>query len=84
VQNNAQLGAWAEAKRLQLTQEQELKKAEREKLARQRAVAIKLVMKRSISIQDCSDDNVEELHWSDIAEDLGWPHPDTGYDPWSD
>lgn len=26
----------------------------------------------------------EILHWSDIAEDLGWPHPDTGYDPWSD
>jgi len=26
----------------------------------------------------------EVLRWSDIAEDLGWPHPDTGYDPWSD
>jgi DNA polymerase III epsilon subunit-like protein len=26
----------------------------------------------------------EMLHWSEIAEDLGWPHPDTGYDPWSD
>ena len=26
----------------------------------------------------------EVLHWSDIAEDMGWPHPDTGYDPWSD
>ncbi|RAL58695.1 hypothetical protein DID88_003001 [Monilinia fructigena] len=32
-----------------------------------------------------SDDEDEEiLRWSDIAEDLGWPHPDTGYDPWSD
>lgn len=30
----------------------------------------------------CHDSEV--LHWSDIAEDLGWPHPDTGYDPWSD
>lgn len=30
------------------------------------------------------DEDVEILHWSDIAEDLGWPHPDTGYDPWSD
>lgn len=27
---------------------------------------------------------VEVLRWEDIAEDLGWPHPDTGYDPWSD
>ncbi|KAL9034139.1 MAG: hypothetical protein Q9180_005573 [Flavoplaca navasiana] len=26
----------------------------------------------------------EVLRWEDIAEDLGWPHPDTGYDPWSD
>lgn len=31
-----------------------------------------------------SDEDGEVLHWSDIAEDLGWPHPDTGYDPWSD
>ncbi len=29
-------------------------------------------------------DDDEILHWSDIAEDFGWPHPDTGYDPWSD
>jgi len=26
----------------------------------------------------------EVVHWEDIAEDLGWPHPDTGYDPWTD
>lgn len=30
------------------------------------------------------DDDDEILRWEDIAEDLGWPHPDTGYDPWSD
>jgi hypothetical protein len=28
-------------------------------------------------------DREDILHWSDIAEDLGWPHPETGYDPWS-
>jgi DNA polymerase III epsilon subunit-like protein len=28
--------------------------------------------------------DTEVVHWEDIAEDLGWPHPDTGYDPWSD
>jgi DNA polymerase III epsilon subunit-like protein len=37
---------------------------------------------------DLFDDDDEEddeiLRWEDIAEDLGWPHPDTGYDPWSD
>jgi DNA polymerase III epsilon subunit-like protein len=26
----------------------------------------------------------EILRWSDIAEDCGYPHPNTGYDPWSD
>ncbi|PYI08302.1 ribonuclease H-like protein [Aspergillus sclerotiicarbonarius CBS 121057] len=31
---------------------------------------------------DVKDSDME--HWSDIAEDCGWPHPDTGYDPWSD
>lgn len=30
------------------------------------------------------DDEIEVLRWEDIAEDCGWPHPDTGYDPWSD
>jgi hypothetical protein len=33
---------------------------------------------------DDYDERVEVLYWSDIAEELGWPHPDTGYDPWSD
>lgn len=31
-----------------------------------------------------SHESEEILRWSDIAEDCGWPHPDTGYDPWSD
>jgi hypothetical protein len=30
------------------------------------------------------DEGGEVLFWSDVAEDFGWPHPDTGYDPWSD
>ena len=31
-----------------------------------------------------SHESEEILRWSDIAEDCGWPHPNTGYDPWSD
>jgi DNA polymerase III epsilon subunit-like protein len=31
-----------------------------------------------------SDEDDEMLRWSDIAEDCGWPHPNTGYDPWYD
>jgi DNA polymerase III epsilon subunit-like protein len=30
------------------------------------------------------EEDDEILRWSDIAEDCGYPHPDTGYDPWSD
>lgn len=30
---------------------------------------------------DSDDEGENILHWSDIAEDMGWPHPDTGYDP---
>jgi hypothetical protein len=30
------------------------------------------------------DEDDEILRWSDIAEDCGYPHPNTGYDPWSD
>ncbi|PYH99066.1 hypothetical protein BO71DRAFT_394644 [Aspergillus ellipticus CBS 707.79] len=36
-------------------------------------------------VLDSDGDSVSEiLRWEDIAEDCGWPHPDTGYDPWSD
>jgi DNA polymerase III epsilon subunit-like protein len=31
-----------------------------------------------------SDEDDDIMRWSDIAEDCGWPHPDTSYDPWSD
>ena len=34
--------------------------------------------------EDKRDDDDDALFWSDVAEDFGWPHPDTGYDPWSD
>lgn len=84
VQNKAKLDAWAEAKRLELTRERELKKAERERLARQREAVTKPEIGLSFGLQHSSDDGDEILRWSDIAEELGWPHPDTGYDPWSD
>ncbi|KAB8256461.1 ribonuclease H-like domain-containing protein [Aspergillus pseudonomiae] len=41
-----------------------------------------LVFEESSGIE--ASDDPETLRWSDIAEDCGWPHPDTGYDPWSD
>ena len=100
VQDNAKLEAWAEAKRVELTREKELKKAARERLVRERAEAQREAARRaaaqkarskeletglSFSLQHSSDDDEEGiLRWEDIAEDLRWPHPDTGYDPWLD
>jgi len=44
--------------------------------------------KRVATEEEGHDDSdvydAEVVHWDEIAEDLGWPHPDTGYDPWSD
>ena len=33
---------------------------------------------------DSDSDDTEVLRWSHFAEDCGWPHPNTGYGPWSD
>ena len=46
-----------------------------------------IVMGASDNVNELFDDDDEDrevLRWEDIAEDFGWPHPDTGYDPWSD
>jgi hypothetical protein len=40
--------------------------------------------KASVKEGDDETDDSEIMRWSDVAEDFGWPHPDTGYDPWSD
>ncbi|KAF8251314.1 hypothetical protein K440DRAFT_487289, partial [Wilcoxina mikolae CBS 423.85] len=53
------------------------KQAEREKVERERKER-----KQRQRAEEYSEDEV--VLWSDIAEDLGWPHPNTGYDPWSD
>ncbi|KAH8702924.1 hypothetical protein GQ44DRAFT_732584 [Phaeosphaeriaceae sp. PMI808] len=56
----------------------EVKKAEELRLEKERE-------SRRQKKQSRKDDEGEELlYWSDIAEDLGWLHPDTGYDPWLD
>jgi DNA polymerase III epsilon subunit-like protein len=66
---------WAEAKKAEeLRLEKERESRRQEKQSRNDAV----------TAADSDDEREEVLHWSDIAEDLGWPHPDTGYDPWSD
>ncbi|KAK5637592.1 hypothetical protein RRF57_013307 [Xylaria bambusicola] len=75
--------AWAEAKkREQIRLNTERKKAKQKKANnRHRRMANGGCSSYAI---DSDDGDEEYLRWSDIAEDLGWPHPDTGYDPWSD
>jgi hypothetical protein len=88
TQNKQKLEAWAEVEKLKLTHEKEQRKAARRKLASKRAKAEKLKVGLSSNSESDYDgyksDEREILHWSDIAEDCGWPHPDTGCDPWSD
>jgi DNA polymerase III epsilon subunit-like protein len=87
TRNKAAFTSWAEAKRVEemrLEREREIakqKKQEEERLSKERAQ--KGHWSGRHVYYDLDDDH-ELVHWSDIAEDLGWPHPDTGYDPWSD
>ncbi|KAJ3573264.1 hypothetical protein NPX13_g4762 [Xylaria arbuscula] len=83
ARNKEAFKSWAEAKkREQIRLEAERKAARQEKANRRRRNRAR---GGSTSYTFDSDDGDEEyLRWSDIAEDLGWPHPDTGYDPWSD
>ena len=80
-----ELSAWASVQR----------EAEHERITRQQV--LKRPRPRGHATQSADDgllhdNNIEErsssdsgpLHWSDVAEDFGWPHPDTGYEPWSD
>ncbi|KAH8799799.1 ribonuclease H-like domain-containing protein [Xylogone sp. PMI_703] len=84
IQHEYELQNWAEVKKL----EEELKREEKKRIQEAKK-ATKGNMKtlgaglshRSFSSTSEMD---EIVNWSDIAEDLGWPHPDTGYDPWSD
>lgn len=87
TRNKQKFEAWAEAKKLELTRQEEQKKAARQKLASKRAEEEKLKFGLSSNFESDYDEyesDEEILYWSDIAEEFGWPHPDTGYDPWSD
>jgi DNA polymerase III epsilon subunit-like protein len=67
---------WGEAKRVEeLRLEKERERIRQEKQSRNNVVT---------AGSDSDDEREEVLNWSDMAEDLGWPHPDTGYSPWSD
>ncbi|GAP87671.1 putative RNA exonuclease 3 [Rosellinia necatrix] len=84
ARNKEAFQAWVEAKKREerrLEMIRELAKQKKANERRRRGAAGSEGGNRSFT--DFHEDD-EVLHWSDIAEDLGWPHPDTGYDPWSD
>ena len=81
--NKKAFKSWTEAKKREQirleAERQAAKQAKANRRHRNRASG-----GRSSYTFDSDDGDEEILRWSDIAEDLGWPHPDTGYDPWSD
>lgn len=87
TQNEQAFQSWAKAKqREEIRLEKEREKAKQEKEKDQPSEG-GVKIGRAISDHsnlDSGEEDEEILHWSDIAEDMGWPHPDTGYDPWSD
>ncbi|KAI0502775.1 ribonuclease H-like domain-containing protein [Xylaria bambusicola] len=82
ARNKTAFRAWAEAKTLDQIRREAERRAKKEEKANKRHRMRARGGSSSYAIE--SDDEEEVLHWSDIAEDFGWPHPDTGYDPWSD
>lgn len=58
--------------------------ASRQDKGKGKAVAHHLSDFRDDDGDDDDDGEFEVWNWADVAESLGYPHPDTGYDPWSD
>jgi DNA polymerase III epsilon subunit-like protein len=86
--NKGAFKGWAEATRskeilLEMEREKARQKKEDER-AKKKSGKAKGGSSSRTYFGDENDEDDEILHWSDIAEDCGWPHPDTGYDPWSD
>jgi DNA polymerase III epsilon subunit-like protein len=87
TQNNKAFQTWAVAKRLkELRLAKEREQAREEKKNQEANKGSVNAGAGSSNRRYLSSANAaqETLRWSDIAEDMGWPHPDTGYDPWSD
>ncbi|GAW23451.1 hypothetical protein ANO14919_130100 [Xylariales sp. No.14919] len=80
ARNKKAFKSWADAKREQIRLEAERKAARQGKANGRHSNGAR----GGRSSYTFDSDDGDELHWSDIAEDFGWPHPDTGYYPWSD
>lgn len=91
TQNKEAFQSWAKAKKIaeiRLEKERAIKRQKKkDEQARQDILKAKSGGGGTSSRHTYFNSDVEDeetLHWSDIAEDFGWPHPDTGYYPGSD
>lgn len=88
IRDKEKLRNWAEVAKADEERKVTERKANKRKAARLRKQAVR----ETVEDEDFADIDLypdyssesEIIHWSDVAEDFGWPHPDTGYDPWSD
>lgn len=88
TRNKDQLREWADAARAEETRKMLERKAAQLKKQAEKAKGEKSKDENpayaSGNSHSNSESEVEIMYWSDVAENFGWPHPDTGYDPWSD
>jgi DNA polymerase III epsilon subunit-like protein len=89
TQNQEAFHNWAKAKKseeIRLEEERErARQAKNNQRARKEVVKAEAGTRGTGSTYvNLDGEDKEIVYCSDIAEDLGWPHPDTGYDPWSD
>lgn len=89
LRERQKLEQWASGKRIEISQKSKIPRHTTKSQKSSRPIVKERVEEQQRSSSRTltatrSLDTEETLHWSDIAEDLGWPHPDTGYDPWSD
>ncbi|PWY80572.1 ribonuclease H-like protein [Aspergillus heteromorphus CBS 117.55] len=90
LRNPELLKLWADRAREEHRVERERQSSGRRKGGNGRARNAKEMgngvgLRSPLNILDSDGDSESEiLRWEDIAVDCGWPHPDTGYDPWSD
>lgn len=74
MRNASEFREWADMTRVEETR----KKTNERKMRQQRRG------KAERGYFNFDEDEDDFVRWEDVAEDYGWPHPDTGYDPWSD
>ena len=84
IRQPKEVQTWALAKKKEELERQAGREREKGRVSGRRG-RLPAFLDLNEGVDDVADDDIEVCRWEDIAEDLGWPHPDTGYEPdWSD